>query len=142
MQNMEVTSLRFWGIMSLASLLGGVFAIPVNWWLVKNKLKHGMGTERALGRGGAKETNGMNMQEIKMPDMDEDEKNMADMVNDKAPVVNMQGMNMEDFVSDRNKVFAAAISIVILAIGIAAAAYWGNFSMQPKGDMINTEMKM
>lgn len=55
MQNMEVKSLRFWGIMSLASLVGGTLAIPVNWWLVKNKLKHGMGTEKALGRGGTKE---------------------------------------------------------------------------------------
>ncbi|MEB0248951.1 DUF4396 domain-containing protein, partial [Mucilaginibacter sp. 5B2] len=41
----------FWGIMSLASLLGGLLAIPVNWWMVKNKLKHGMGKERALGKG-------------------------------------------------------------------------------------------
>jgi len=28
--------------------------LTVNWWLVKSGLKHGMGTERALGRGGAK----------------------------------------------------------------------------------------
>ena len=53
MQNMEVTSLRFWGIMSLATLVGGTIAIPINWWLVKNKLKHGMGTEKAIGKGGS-----------------------------------------------------------------------------------------
>ncbi len=54
MRAMEPTSLRFWGIMSLASLVGAVLAYPVNYWLVSKKLKHGMGTERALGKGGAK----------------------------------------------------------------------------------------
>jgi hypothetical protein len=51
---MDPTSLRFWGVMSLATLAGATFAYPMNWWLVKNRLKHGMGTERALGKGGTK----------------------------------------------------------------------------------------
>ena len=53
MRAMEPTSVRFWGIMSLASLVGALLAYPINWWLVKNGLKHGMGTERALGKGGS-----------------------------------------------------------------------------------------
>ncbi len=52
MRAMEATSLRFWGVMSLASLVGVVTAYPVNWWLVAAGLKHGMGTVRAIGRGG------------------------------------------------------------------------------------------
>lgn len=52
MANMEATSLRFWGIMSLATLVGMVIAYPVNMWLVAKNLKHGMGTVRALGKGG------------------------------------------------------------------------------------------
>ncbi len=31
----------FWFRMSLASILGGLFAFPVNYWLVKSHLKHG-----------------------------------------------------------------------------------------------------
>jgi hypothetical protein len=54
MRAMEPTSLRFWGVMSLATLAGAVAGYPVNWWLVKNGLKHGMGTERVLGKGGMK----------------------------------------------------------------------------------------
>jgi hypothetical protein len=27
--------------MSVASIVGGVIAYPINWWLVKNHLKHG-----------------------------------------------------------------------------------------------------
>lgn len=42
----------FWWVMSMASIVGGMLAFPVNYWLVANHLKHGMGTVRALGRGG------------------------------------------------------------------------------------------
>ena len=52
MTAMEPTSIRFWGVMSLATLVGFVVAFPVNMWLVTVGLKHGMGTVRALGKGG------------------------------------------------------------------------------------------
>jgi Domain of unknown function (DUF4396) len=52
MQAMEPTSIYFWGIMSLATLVGAVIAYPVNVWLVAVGLKHGMGSVRALGHGG------------------------------------------------------------------------------------------
>lgn len=45
MSAMEPTSVRFWGIMSLAVVVGAVTAFPVNWWLVERGLKHGMGGE-------------------------------------------------------------------------------------------------
>ncbi|MBA3722975.1 MAG: DUF4396 domain-containing protein [Parachlamydiaceae bacterium] len=51
---MEATSLHFWGVMSLANIIGLMTAYPINYWLVANKLKHGMGTERVLGKGGQK----------------------------------------------------------------------------------------
>lgn len=54
MRAMEATDIRFWGVMSLASVVGLIIAYPVNWWLVANKLKHGMGTESVLGKGGGK----------------------------------------------------------------------------------------
>jgi hypothetical protein len=52
MRAMGVTSLRFWGVMSLATLAGAVIAYPVNVWLVAVGLKHGMGSVRAFGAGG------------------------------------------------------------------------------------------
>ncbi len=36
----------FWFVMSMALLAGFVVAYPVNWWLVANRLKHGMMTVR------------------------------------------------------------------------------------------------
>lgn len=52
MRSMEPVSLRFWGVMSLATLAGFIVAYPFNVWLVAAGLKHGMGTARALGEGG------------------------------------------------------------------------------------------
>ena len=52
MRAMEVTSIRLWGVMSLATLVGAAIAYPVNVWLVAVGLKHGMGSVRVLGAGG------------------------------------------------------------------------------------------
>lgn len=47
MAGQDAASLQFWGIMSLAVLVGSVACYPVNAWLVAKGLKHGMGTVRA-----------------------------------------------------------------------------------------------
>jgi hypothetical protein len=39
----------FWGIMSLGVIAGFIVAYPVNVWLVKRRLKHGLMTERKPG---------------------------------------------------------------------------------------------
>ena len=53
MRAMEASSLRFWGVMSLATLVALVTAYPVNLWLVASRLKHGMGTELVFAKGGS-----------------------------------------------------------------------------------------
>ncbi len=35
-------SLRFWGMMSIATIIGSIFAYPINLWMVKKGIKHGM----------------------------------------------------------------------------------------------------
>jgi hypothetical protein len=52
MRAMEPTQLVFWGTMSAGVTAGVLVAYPVNVWLVAKGLKHGMGTVRALGKGG------------------------------------------------------------------------------------------
>jgi Domain of unknown function (DUF4396) len=52
MRAMEPTQLLFWGTMSAAVGVGLAVAYPVNVWMVDKGLKHGMGTQRALGKGG------------------------------------------------------------------------------------------
>lgn len=102
MEAMEPGSPRFCGVMSLASLVGAVMAYPVNYWLVKVGLKHGMGTERALGKGGSK------MQA--MPGMLE--------------------MGSHKTVGLGAKVAVAAITLGMLALGVLVAARFGDFSMR------------
>ena len=52
MRAMEPTQLAFWGAMSAAVIVGLAVAYPVNVWMVEKGLKHGMGTQRVLGKGG------------------------------------------------------------------------------------------
>ncbi len=40
------TTPTFWFVMSMGLLVGFILAYPMNWWLVANKLKHGMMTVR------------------------------------------------------------------------------------------------
>lgn len=49
MRAMEPTELVFWGVMSLGVMVGFATAYPVNVWMVKRRLKHGLMTERKPG---------------------------------------------------------------------------------------------
>ena len=42
----DPTTAAFWFVMSMALLVGSVVAYPINWWLVRYHLKHGMMTVR------------------------------------------------------------------------------------------------
>ena len=99
---MEPSSPRFWGVMSLASLVGLIPAYPVNYWLVKVGLKHGMGTERALGKGGS----GMK------------------------PMAQKPEMETHPAVSLGPKVAMAALTLGMLALGVLVAARFGDLSMR------------
>lgn len=49
MRAMEPTELVFWGVMSLGVMAGFALAYPVNVWMVAQKMKHGLMTERKPG---------------------------------------------------------------------------------------------
>ncbi|MCU1259583.1 MAG: multicopper oxidase type 3 [Bryobacterales bacterium] len=49
MRAMEPKELLFWGVMSLGVMAGFATAYPVNVWMVKHGLKHGLMTERKPG---------------------------------------------------------------------------------------------
>ena len=54
----DPTMPAFWFVMSMALLVGFIFAYPMNWWLVANHLKHGMMTVRPAGRAGGSQAHG------------------------------------------------------------------------------------
>lgn len=37
----DPANMHFWFVMGMGTLIGGIIAYPINYWLVKNKLKHG-----------------------------------------------------------------------------------------------------
>jgi FtsP/CotA-like multicopper oxidase with cupredoxin domain len=49
MRAMVPTELLFWGVMSFGVIAGFAVAYPVNVWMVKRRLKHGLMTERTPG---------------------------------------------------------------------------------------------
>jgi hypothetical protein len=103
----DVGDVRFWGVLSLAVLVGLVVAYPVNVWLVKNELKHGMGTVRVLGQGGERPAESP------------------------APVAQPRhvGMEMSKGEVTRAQINAVAVlTIVLLAAGVVLAAALGDFS--------------
>lgn len=142
MAAMHPTSIRFWGIMSLATLVGAIPAYPINWWLVSKGLKHGMGTERVLGRGGAP-----------VPEPEGAERDMvhAGHAQHKASVDQMpmghrkgtspgntgmgpthrsgRGLEYQPQVPASSKVIVSILSLLVLTIGILIAAVYGDFSM-------------
>ncbi len=65
----------FWFRMSLATIVGGVFAYPVNYWLVKTHLKHGCMT--LPGRDGPAPGVGHRSPEMSMGGGDAEEPGMA-----------------------------------------------------------------
>ncbi len=129
MRAMESTSLRFAGVMSLATLVGATLAYPINVWLVKNHLKHGMGTDRALGRGG---TQVGNLHNQRVPTASAVHRAVGQQAARDMPTLSMANMRKEG-VSFFCKSVITVLSLVILACGIALAARYGDFSMRASG---------
>src|ERR1700722_7084349 len=101
----QIGSVRFWIVLSLAVLVGLVVAYPVNVWLVRNHLKHGMGTVRALGDGG-------------------------EALPVRAAAAGNMDMDMADSTVTRAQIVAvAALTLTALGAGILLAAAFGDFSM-------------
>jgi hypothetical protein len=141
MRAMQATSPWFWASMSAATLVGVVVAYPVNYWLVKHKLKHGMGTERALGHGGAPlqeaasvhAGHDVNMA-VGMTGMNHDAPAAAPPVAHAGHnMAAMPGMDMSggSQVSGLRKVVVTLLTLMMLAAGYYLADCYGDLSMRP-----------
>ena len=152
MRAMQATSPWFWAAMSAATLVGVAVAYPVNYWLVQNKLKHGMGTERALGHGGASLPTaagsapaGHNMAMMGMAGMSHGEPAVSLAAAPAAahPGHNMAAMAGMDMgqgaqVSGLRKALVTLLTLLMLAVGYYLADRYGDLSMRPgeaMGDM-------
>ncbi|WP_240309399.1 MULTISPECIES: DUF4396 domain-containing protein [Sphingomonas] len=115
MAAMHASSLRFWGVMSLATLVGFATAYPINLWLVGVRLKHGMGTERALGQGGHDVS--AERPPPAMPGMTHD---MAE---------NTEGMALNAGVTNAQIAAMTVLTLMMLAGGNVIATLFGRWTM-------------
>ena len=116
MAAMHANSLRFWGVMSLATLVGFAVAYPINLWLVGVQLKHGMGTVRALGDGGH-EVGADRQSTTPMPDMGHD------------AMAGMSGMATGARVTAPQIVAMTVLTLLMLGAGIIVATLFGRWAM-------------
>jgi len=116
MAAMHASSLRFWGVMSLATLVGFAVAYPINLWLVGVRLKHGMGTVRALGHGGH-EVGADRQSATPMPDMGHD------------AMAGMSGMAAGARVTGPQIAAMTVLTLIMLGAGIIVATLFGRWAM-------------
>jgi len=136
MRAMSATSPWFWAAMSAATLVGVAAAYPVNYWLVKHKLKHGMGTERALGKGGTPAAAaGHDMAGMTgMAEMSRGQPvaSAAGAPTGHTPVAGMD-MGPGAPVSGGRKAAVTLLTLLMLAAGYWLAVRYGDLSMRPGG---------
>lgn len=115
MASMHATSLRFWAVMQLATGAGFAVAYPINLWLVGVRLKHGMGTVRALGNGGHDVT----AEKTSTP--------MSGMAH--ATMTGMEGMPAGPDVTPPQIVAMTVLTLILLGAGIIIATLFGRWTM-------------
>ena len=68
MRAMDPLEFVFWGVMSLGVMVGFTTAYPFNVWMVKEKIKHGLMTERPEPPGQQRDMSGMKSETGQMSD--------------------------------------------------------------------------
>jgi manganese oxidase len=117
MRAMEPTELLFWGVMSLGVMAGFALAYPVNVWMVKQGIKHGLMTERKPADHHGSHHHG-------------------ESGGDHGPHQHGDGHAQSEagaFAMTRTQLGAVAgISVLILAIGMISPANWVNMTLSAR----------
>lgn len=123
MRAMEPAELLFWGVMSLGVIVGFTTAYPVNVWMVKAGLKHGLMTERRAGNGNKQ-------------DHLSDTKSAAqqDHQHGRKPDSEHAGSDhqMKPSATGAQLAAVAGVSVLALAVGMIAPANWLNLGLSAR----------
>jgi FtsP/CotA-like multicopper oxidase with cupredoxin domain len=112
MRAMEPGQLLFWGVMSLGVMAGYALAYPSNVWMVSNSLKHGLMTERKSGSRFDVREHGQTHG---------------------TPEGHEAGGHTMKTTATRPQILAlSGVSLVALAIGMAAPANWINMKLSAR----------
>lgn len=123
MRAMDPLELLFWGVMSLGVIVGFATAYPANIWLVQRQLKHGLMTERkedSAAHGSARKS-------AKLQKKTTHARHQADATENEH-----KGHMMASDVTRPQLTAVAGISVLALALGMAAPANWVNLTLSAR----------
>jgi hypothetical protein len=119
MRAMEPTELLFWGVMSIGVIAGFTLAYPGNVWLVARGLKHGLMTQRP-------QTTGMSNREQSA------HQRHGTSHNDTSRRGKSSGHQMKTDATAPQVSALGIVSVIALAIGMAAPANWLNLTLSAR----------
>ncbi|WP_439602372.1 DUF4396 domain-containing protein [Devosia sp.] len=131
MRAMEPTELLFWGVMSLGVMAGFALAYPVNIWMVKQGIKHGLMTERSAAAHQSEQAYHV---EVKASEHG----GSVHAQGHKMPASKEHGLEQHAapggaFAMTRTQLVAVAgISFLALGIGMVSPANWVNMSLSAR----------
>jgi FtsP/CotA-like multicopper oxidase with cupredoxin domain len=123
MRAMDPLELLFWGVMSLGVVVGFAVAYPANKWLVQRRLKHGLMTER---KGRAQE------RVHKSAKSHEQKKTAHAHHRTTSKGDEHKGHMMASDATGPQLAAVGGISLLVLALGMAAPANWVNLTLSAR----------
>lgn len=128
MRAMEPTELLFWGVMSIGVIAGFTLAYPANVWLVARGLKHGLMTQRPqANETSSGEPTAHQQHATHHPNAGDDRRSRNTSHKSKP-----SGHQMETDATTPQIAALGIVSVLALAIGMAAPANWLNLTLSAR----------
>ncbi|RWB05403.1 MAG: DUF4396 domain-containing protein [Mesorhizobium sp.] len=128
MRAMEPTELLFWGVMSIGVIAGFTLAYPANVWLVARGLKHGLMTQRPQANETSNgEPTAHQQHATHHPNAGDDRRSRNTSHKSKR-----SGHQMETDATTPQIAALGIVSVLALAIGMAAPANWLNLTLSAR----------
>lgn len=131
MRAMEPTELLFWGVMSIGVIAGFTLAYPANVWLVARGLKHGLMTQRPAA-GPDKGKPPAKRHHAQMQQADASGHGHHEHRHDMDSHKGSGGHRMRSDATTPQVSALGVVSVIALAIGMAAPANWLNLTLSAR----------
>ncbi|MER9301812.1 DUF4396 domain-containing protein [Mesorhizobium sp. M0293] len=131
MRAMEPTELLFWGVMSIGVIAGFTLAYPANVWLVARGLKHGLMTLRPrTANANSRQPPAHRQHATRMHHTDASQEQRRGSTAHKAE--GSVGHQMQTDATTPQVSALGIVSVIALAIGMAAPANWLNLTLSAR----------
>lgn len=132
MRAMDPAELLFWGVMSIGVIAGFTLAYPVNVWMVLQKLKHGLMTERKPGSRFAVGSADKGTKAAHSASMHGKPEEHSDKRKSSSGDEQHEAHAMQSEVTRPQLIAVAGVSLLALILGMTAPANWVNLRLGTK----------